>query len=79
MPNGSIQCPFVHYLGASYGDLTSNAFGANGLMACPAGEGAWKILLALANANVPLGSINDCIQFNALTLKATHPAAWQYM
>jgi len=63
-----------------YGYLSTDAFGAQGFMACPTPYGTYQIFAAFVNATVPLGNISACIGFDAVTApySGTGDAAWQY-
>jgi hypothetical protein len=84
IPAGSIQCPFTYGKadGERYGHLTTNVFGASGLMACPETKGGWLVMAALENATVPNGNISTCLTFDALTsdyvASGSNFSAWQY-
>lgn len=81
MPNGSVPCPFTYYKEAetTIGHLSIDAFGADGLMACPTNGGLWQVFASLRNATVPLGNVSQCLGFDALSLDfPLGAAAWQY-
>ena len=84
MPPGSLQCPFVYQKadGERYGYLTTDVFGATGLMACPEKDGGWQVMAAIANATVPNGNISTCLSFDGLTTDyiaaGSNFSAWQY-
>ncbi len=63
-----------------YGYLSTDAFGAQGFMACPTTNGPYQIFAAFVNATVPNGNISACIGFDAVTYpyNGTGDAAWQY-
>lgn len=77
-PSDAVSCPLEHYANPEYGMLKAHAFGAVGLMACPTTDDAWKVVLAVEGASVPAGTVKDYLEFDALTLHTTRPAAWQY-
>ncbi|EXJ86368.1 hypothetical protein A1O3_03319 [Capronia epimyces CBS 606.96] len=81
MPNGSLPCPFTYYKapGAPLGLLSTQAFGADGLMACPTDGDAWQVFANLRNATVPQGNVSQCLGFDGLALDYPELfAAWQY-
>ncbi|KGO73251.1 hypothetical protein PITC_002820 [Penicillium italicum] len=41
----------------------------------------WQVYAALKNATVPLGKVEDCLEFDALavSVNTTTPAAWEYI
>lgn len=81
MPNGSVPCPFTYYKGpgAPLGLLSTRAFGADGLMACPTDGDAWQVFANLQNATVPQGNVSQCLGFDAVALDFPELyAAWQY-
>jgi hypothetical protein len=47
-------------------------------MACPGAERDWLVMLAMENATVPSGDVNDCIEFVAFTSNVSSPGAFQY-
>jgi hypothetical protein len=82
MPPGSILCPFTYQKqdGDAFGTLSTNVFGARGLMACPTDDYQWQVFAAMPNATVPSGDVDDCVGFGALTYdyEEDGAAAFQY-
>lgn len=85
-PTGAVLSPFTYTknVGDTYGDLSTNAFGATGFMGCPTvdGSGLYQVFAAFAGAVVPNGDISTCLGFDALTVDYSlnpAPAAWQYI
>lgn len=85
MPTGSIPGGFSYFKcsNESYGHITTTAFGATGLMACPdnsSGTPQYVIFASIPNVRVPSGNVQDCIGFDGLTsdYDGPIPAAWQY-
>ena len=83
-PVGSAPCPFTYEKadGEEFGHLSTNVFGATGLMACPDTDGGWQVFAALHNATVPNGNVSSCFGFDGLTLdyssSTSNFSAWQY-
>lgn len=73
IPLGSKLCPFTYSKqdGDEFGILSTDVWGARGLMACPtvdnSTEPGWQVFAAMPNATVPTGNINDCVGFLAVT------------
>lgn len=85
MPVGAIPGGFSYYKcpDEPYGHITTNVFGATGLMACPDnswGTQRYVVFADIPNAVVPSGNVRDCIGFDGLTsdYNGPVPAAWQY-
>lgn len=81
MPSGSLPCPFTYYKTpqAPVGLLSTQAFGADGLMACPTGGDTWQVFANMQNATVPQKNVSECLGFDALAIDSTENyAAWQY-
>ena len=82
-PDGAVIGVFTDFFQPgyeNYGYVSTNAFGAEGFMACPTIGGTWQVFAAIANATVPSGNISSCIGFDAITssYSGDSPAAWQY-
>jgi hypothetical protein len=82
-PAGAILGPFTYFQPGyyRYGYLSTDAFGAQGFMACPTATGTYQVYAALTNATVPNGNISSCIGFDAFTEvynSTGSAAAWQY-
>ena len=78
---GSIICPFSYNKEDQdvFGVISTTAFGAQGLMACPDEDDEWQVYASMKNATVPSGDVSDCVGFLALTSDYNDgPAAWQY-
>lgn len=70
--------------GATFGEMSTTAFGAQGFMACPTVNStvaAYQVFAAINNATVPTGNVADCYGFDALAVDYTGPtpAAWEYI
>ncbi|KIV84722.1 hypothetical protein PV11_00488 [Exophiala sideris] len=84
IPSGAVSYPFTYTLpgGAQYGSVSTRAFGADGFMACPThGSIAYQVFASFAEAQVPLGNVNDCVPLAPLSIPYTagNYAAWQYI
>lgn len=64
---------------ASSGYLSTYAFDAPGLMACPTTQGSYQVFAAISNATVPNGRISDCTGFRALAADYGGNPVWEYM
>lgn len=85
VPSGAIPGGFSYSKcpGEQFGHITTNVFGATGLMACPdssSGTTRYVVFASIPNAVVPSGNVKDCFGFDALTTDydGPLPAAWQY-
>jgi len=83
VPSDAIANPFVYVQqpNSQYGTVTTNAFGANGFMACPTpGSDAYQVFANIHNAVVPLGDVSACVAVMPLAVDYTQgtAAAWQY-
>ncbi len=69
IPLGSKQCPLTYSKqdGDEFGILSTNVWGARGLMTCPTPDESWQVFAAMPNATVPSGNIEDCVGFLAVT------------
>lgn len=65
--------------GKPWSHCTVHDFGADGFMACPTQDHRWQVFVAMQNATVPSGNVNDCLGFSALALTYNGDIpAWQY-
>ena len=73
--------PFTYFKAdnSSSGYLSTYAFEAPGLMACPTAEGRYQVFAAISNATVPSGNVADCIGFQALATNYGGNPVWQYV
>lgn len=79
IPPGSAIPGVVYEPGKPWSHLTGHAFGADGFMACPTPDHRWQVFVAMQNATVPSGNVNDCLDFSARTVTYNGPfPAWQY-
>lgn len=85
VPTGAIPGGFAYSKCPTeqFGRITTNVFGATGLMACPDdsfGTRQYVVYANISNAVVPSGNVQDCIGFEGLTsdYDGPLPAAWQY-
>lgn len=85
MPPGSIPGGFTYSKcpEEEWGHITTDVFGATGLMACPdnsSGTQQYVVFASIPNAVVPSGNVEDCLEFDALTTDydGPLPAAGQY-
>lgn len=83
VPQGAVSAPFVYNYDptAQFGTVSTNAFGANGFMACPTPASiAYQVFINIPNAQVPWGSVSDCVPVTPLAVPYTQgtAAAWQY-
>ena len=89
VPLGAIvggDLTFSRAEGEPFGTLGTNAFGADGFMACPADEQSdnqitYQVFASMGNATVPLGDVDACIQFAGMTYDEVDlsKGAWQYI
>jgi hypothetical protein len=83
IPLGAVQGSFTYTKteGMAYGTLGTYAFGARGFMACPTACEGFQVFAAIDNATAPLGKLDDCLGFDALTMDSTDPneAAFEYL
>lgn len=64
---------------SSSGYLSTYAFNAPGLMACPTDQGSYQVFAAISNATVPSGNISDCTGFLALATDYGGNPVWEYI
>lgn len=83
LPDGAVGEPFIYTppVDAEFGTVSTDAFGADGFMACPTyGSIAFQVFANFPEAQVPLGNVDDCVAISPLAVPYTlgEYAAWQY-
>lgn len=83
VPSGAQRQGFSHTQNLSFGRFQ---FKDHSFVACPTGKEngfSYRVLVALdslSDGDVPMGKVNDCFEFEAITesYEQDGPAAWQY-